>query len=416
MLDDRSRVVDPDAQKRVRESLITVLRVLILVLMAAVTLLAVLRSATEGDGSAQLVAYWPWAIAFTVALYVLIVVVDHFTPVKRISTIGGVFLGLLAGMLGAVAISFVIDLLAETYEVADDPLVVTIKILIGIALCYLGVTVVLQTQDDFRLLIPYVEFAKQMRGVRPLLLDSSALIDGRIYDVTETGLVQAPILVPRFVIAELQTLSDSSDRLKRARGRRGLDVISRLQRSARADVSVEDWPATGQGVDAALVEVARTMNAAIVTTDTGLGRVATIHGVPVLNINDLANALKPNVIPGEGLAIEIIKPGEQSGQGVGYLEDGTMVVVEDGGGQVGQSVTAIVTSSMQTSAGRLIFARINPESHTDRPERTAPSEQIATTDDPGAADDPVAATASDGREGASPARHGGKPSRRNPRR
>jgi uncharacterized protein YacL len=416
MLDDRTRVVDPDAQRRGREAIITVLRVLILLLMAAVTLLAVLRSATESGGATQLVAYWPWAIAFTVALYVLIVVVDHFTPVKRISTIGGVFLGLLAGMLGAVAISFVIDLLAETYEVADDPLVVTVKILIGIALCYLGVTVVLQTQDDFRLLIPYVEFAKQMRGVRPLLLDSSALIDGRIYDIAETGLVQAPILVPRFVIQELQTLSDSSDRLKRARGRRGLDYISRLQRSARADVSVEDWPIAGQGVDTLLVEVAKTMNAAIVTTDTGLSRVAQIHSVPVLNINDLANALKTTVIPGEALTLEIVKPGEQPGQGVGYLEDGAMVVVEDGGDHVGDIVAVMVTSSMQTSAGRLIFGRIGADERSGDPRGESASPKDSSPAKPVEADVAPETGTGGERKAAQPMRTEARPTRRNPRR
>jgi len=364
MADDRFGPFDPEVDARRRRSLILILRGVMLVLMAAVALLAVLRGGAGADGAVtdRLVAFWPAAIGFALVLFALIVAIDIFTPVKKISTIGGVFLGLLAGILGAVAIGFVLELLAETYELGGDPIIAAIKVLIGIALCYLGISVVLQTQDDFRLIIPYVEFAKQMRGVRPLLLDSSALIDGRIVDVAEVGMIQAPIIVPRFVLAELQLLADSSDRMKRARGRRGLDIVTRLQKAPRLDVSVDDFATAGKGVDSALVEVASALNAVIATTDTGLGRVAKIQSIPILNVNDLANALKPNVIPGEALTLQVMKQGEQAGQGVGYLDDGTMVVVEDGARWIGKVVTITVTSSMQTSAGRLIFGRIGESS------------------------------------------------------
>ena len=406
MADDRFRSFDPEAEARRRRSLILILRGVMLVLMGAVALLAVLRggASVEGVVTDRLVAFWPAAIAFALGLFALVIAIDIFTPVKKISTIGGVFLGLLAGILSAVAIGFVIELLAETYELGGDPIISAIKVLIGIALCYLGISIVLQTQDDFRLIIPYVEFAKQMRGVRPMLLDSSALIDGRIVDVAEVGMLQAPIIVPRFVLAELQLLADSSDRMKRARGRRGLDIVTRLQKAPRLDVSIDDFATAGKGVDTALVEVATVLNAVIVTTDTGLARVAKIQSIPILNVNDLANSLKPNVIPGEALALQVMKQGEQPGQGVGYLDDGTMVVVEDGSKWIGQHVTISVTSSMQTSAGRLIFGRVG--------DAGAPAPQPTTVSVPGGDDGdddgPLGPGASEGQRP--------RPSRRNPRR
>jgi uncharacterized protein YacL len=289
--------------------------------------------------------------------------IDLATPNKKISAIAGIFLGVLAGMLGTLAISYLMDLLLQVWvdEGALKDLawvLITIKLMIGITLCYLGITTVLQTQDDFRLVIPYVEFAKQIRGPRPLLLDSSALIDARIVDLSQTGIVQTPLLVPRFVVGELQVLADSSDRLKRAKGRRGLDIIARLQRLPAIDITIDETLVPGKAVDQMLIELARRLPATIVTTDSGLNRVASIQGVQVLNLNDVANALKPALIPGEHLSIRLIKRGEQPGQGVGYLEDGTMVVAEDGGQRIGEQVTLTVTSTLQTSAGRLIFGRM----------------------------------------------------------
>jgi uncharacterized protein YacL len=209
--------------------------------------------------------------------------------------------------------------------------------------------------------IPYVEFAKQLRGVRPMLVDTSALIDGRIADVASTGFVQSPLIIPRFVVAELQTLADSGDATKRNRGRRGLDLITKLQRIAMVDVTIDDKAVPGKGVDTQLVELAREMNAMILTGDVALARIASIHSVPVLNLNDLAIATRMSLVPGEPVTVKLIKHGEQAGQGVGYLGDGTMVVAENGGHRVGDVVTMVVSSSLQTSAGRLVFARIGEE-------------------------------------------------------
>jgi uncharacterized protein YacL len=164
--------------------------------------------------------------------------------------------------------------------------------------------------------------------------------------------------VPAFVIDELHALSDSGEKLKRNRGRRGLEILARLQKHGRLDVSIETKPVPGKDADQKLIELARTMPGVVLTTDSGLGRVANVQGVDALNMHDVANALKPNVIPGEPLQVHLMKPGEQQGQGVGYLDDGTMVVAENGGGFIGRTVELSVTSTMQTSAGRLIFGRV----------------------------------------------------------
>lgn len=304
----------------------------------------------------------PWTIAIVLLLGATVVASDILTPRKRISTLVGVLVGLAAGMLATWAFGQLIDLLAVLYGFDGDKqktVVQAVKLLLGVCFVYLAITTVLQTQDDFRLVIPYVEFAKEIRGTRPLLLDSSVLIDARFADLGETGVIQSPVVIPSFVIAELQLLADQSDKTKRARGRRGLDVVGKLQRSAKLDVSIDETLLPGKAVDQLLIELGRRMSAIIVTTDTGLARVAAIKGVSVVNIHELAAALKPSVAIGDAFHTRIVKPGEQPGQGVGYLDDGTMVVVDDARDRVGSTLHVLVTSTLQTAAGRLVFARIN---------------------------------------------------------
>ena len=369
---------------RQRKLLLKSLQYLFIVAFLTVTILSILGVTPGGDAttSATARAQWPLTLGAAAFIALTVVLIDRMTPQKNLSTVIAIFLGLLAAMLATLGIGYMLDLLVTVYDIQAPALVFTTKVLTGIALAYLFIATVLETQDDFRLVIPYVEFAKQIRGPRPLMLDTSALIDGRIADVAATGIIQAPIVIPGFVIGELQALSDSTDRLKRARGRRGLELISRLQRSPALDVSIDESPVPGKAVDQMLVESAKRTPATIVTTDVGLSRVAGIQGVTVLNLNDVANALKPSVIPGEGLHVRLIKPGEQRGQGVGYLDDGTMVVAEDGAGYIGDEVDLVVTSTLQTSAGRLIFGRIgrddtmaepvSSEKSDDAGERPAP--------------------------------------------
>ena len=351
--------------RRQRAIILRAVRVVFFVLVLTVTLLITVQASTYEP---KRIVHWWVPLVVSCGVFAVALTADLLTPNKKISTITGVLVGIMAGLLATLALGFVIDLVVESWvpdvKALDvlKPFISSIKVLIGITLSYLGISTVLQTQDDFRLVIPYVEFAKQLRGPRPMLLDSSALIDGRLADMAATGFMQAPLVIPRFVVGELQTLADSADPLKRAKGRRGLDVVTRLQRSPRLDVSLDEsnvpGGAAGKGVDQMLVELARSTSGVIVTTDHALGRVASIHSVPVLNLHDLANAMKSSLVPGESVAVRLIRVGEQQGQGVGYLPDGTMIVAEDGAAAVGQTVMLVVLSSLQTAAGRMIFARL----------------------------------------------------------
>jgi len=234
--------------------------------------------------------------------------------------------------------------------------------MLGVACCYLAISFILQTKDDFRFIIPYVEFNKKTKGARQIILDTSVLIDGRIKDIAATGILESQVVVPRFVLDELQGIADSADKLKRARGRRGLDVLTELRRGPKSDVIIYDSSATGpeaKEVDQRLMELAEALNARVLTNDYNLNKVAQLQGVDVININELAIAVKPVVLPGEKMTVRIQKPGEESGQGVGYLEDGTMVVVEQGGSWIDQEIEFLVTNTRQTAAGRMIFGRIS---------------------------------------------------------
>lgn len=199
------------------------------------------------------------------------------------------------------------------------------------------------------------------------ILDTSVIIDGRVADICETDFLEGPLVIPQFILQELQHIADSADNLKRARGRRGLDILNRMQKGDAVEVKVvdDDYPDIKE-VDAKLIALAREMNAKIVTNDFNLNKVAQLQGVSVLNINQLANALKPMVLPGEVLHLQIMREGKEQGQGVAYLDDGTMVVVENASRHLGQEVEASVTSILQTTAGRMIFTTLKEEQRQRR--------------------------------------------------
>ncbi|MEO0532221.1 MAG: PIN domain-containing protein, partial [Planctomycetota bacterium] len=231
---------------------------------------------------------------------------------------------------------------------------------VGMALSYSCISVLLQTKDDFRFIIPYVEFQKQAKGLKPLVLDTSVVIDGRIADVVDTRVVENQLVMPQFVIAELQHIADSGDKLRRNRGRRGLDLLNRLRGDKQVDLVVFDRELpefADQPVDQKLVLLAKHLEGKVVTNDYNLNKVAKLQNVGVVNLNDVANALKPIFLPGEEVSVRVTKPGEESHQGIGYLDDGTMVVIENGRKHLDEQVTAVVTSVLQTSAGRMVFAR-----------------------------------------------------------
>jgi uncharacterized protein YacL len=232
-------------------------------------------------------------------------------------------------------------------------------------LAYLGVTIAIARRDDLFGLVGLfgagggerepVGGDAALRG--GALLDTSAIIDGRIADIARVGFVIGPILVPRFVLHELQYIADSADPLRRARGRRGLELVERLRKISAVPVRIYDADVDGDGVDAKLVTLAQALRCAVVTNDFNLNHVARLQGVKVLNVNELANAVKTAVLPGEEMVVHIIQEGKEPGQGVGYLEDGTMVVVDGGRARLHSEVSVVVTRVFQTAAGRMIFAQ-----------------------------------------------------------
>lgn len=304
-------------------------------------------------------------LALTGVLFVggIVVVGDILLRNKQITTLSAVYFGLLLGLLLGTLFSEAIKPFF-----ADDPTRPTsitrgIQLLITIVFCYVVTSTLLQTKDEFRFIIPYVEFSKQVKGNRPLVLDTSVIIDGRIADICDTRIIDSKMIVPRFVLQELQAIADSSDKLKRNRGRRGLDVLKRMQGNAKIELEIHEANLTElrdvHRVDERLVVFAKAFSARVVTNDFNLNKIAQLQGVEVINLNEVANALKTVALPGEGLAVKLVKPGDQVGQGVGYLEDGTMVVVEGGRPNIGQEVIIVVTSVLQTPAGRMIFGRVD---------------------------------------------------------
>jgi len=372
----RNRLAAADA--RSQRILILVLRAIFVVVLISVVVLTVASNRTSAldFGFSTVVGL----LISAAALGLIIITVDALTPNKRLAWVVGIFVGIMIGLVGAVAVGSVIDLVAGAWDLKESSAVYLglVKVTIGIVLVYLSVSVVLTTRDDLRLVIPYVEFAKQVRGTRPLLLDTSVLIDGRFEDLGRTGILDAPVVVAQFVIDELQALADSGDGTKRQRGRRGLDVLQRLQGNPWIDLEIEDFRNEGRSTDRALVEVAKAERFRIVTTDTGLERVAQINGVACLNLNAVATAMRTGQVTGESLRIAVVKRGENPHQGVGFLEDGTMVVVDHGARRIGETVETVVTNTVQTSAGRLIFARLAESAEGPAAEAAATDESSAS--------------------------------------
>jgi uncharacterized protein YacL len=229
---------------------------------------------------------------------------------------------------------------------------------------YLGIAVMVMRQKEIFALIGerwgthQSENSPPPPAEPPVILDTSVIIDGRIADISHTGFIPGPLLVPRFVLNELQYIADSPDPLRRNRGRRGLDMLNRMQKESVVPVRIVDLDAPeARQVDEKLVRLAQKLNCRIITNDYNLNRVAGLQGVIVLNVNELANAVKAVVLPGETMHVHIIQEGKESGQGVGYLDDGTMVVVENGRHYMNQQTDVLVTKVLQTNAGRMIFAQ-----------------------------------------------------------
>jgi len=222
---------------------------------------------------------------------------------------------------------------------------------------YLGMVIALRGSDEFNLVIPYVRFRREDKPERLVIIDTNVVIDGRIQDVCATGFLNAVLIVPRFVLTELQYIADATEETRRARGRRGLEVLKQLQKNPHVEVKIhEDDVAAIKEVDGKLVQLAKMLNAEIVTNDYNLNRIAELQRVKVLNLHELAKALRPVVLPGEKLSVKLVKEGRESDQAVAYLDDGTMIVVNRARRHIGQEIDVVIDSVLQTSAGRMAFA------------------------------------------------------------
>lgn len=370
--------------------------------LLVLALLAVGMSYVEAGGLLE--EYRVVLIIGALILAVAVISIDLMIPRKSLQALSGLFFGVTIGLLITYALTLILSLLVSAFAPStlvttpvyratfvtlknpdgtvkldddgipiieetrvqvgerDHPVIAATKLTLGIICCYFCVSFIMQTKDDIRFVIPYVEFAKQIKGQRPLILDTSVIIDGRIADLCETGIIDQSLIVPRFVLLELQAVADSSDKLKRARGRRGLDVLNRLQSNEHIDVQVLDASAmkadSAESVDLKLVALAQELNGRLATNDFNLSKIAKLRDIMVINLNEVAGAVRPVFLPGEALNVKIIKAGEEPGQGIGYLDDGTMVVVDQGRGKIGEVVAVAVTSVLQTSAGRMIFGRM----------------------------------------------------------
>jgi len=358
-------------------------------------LLMIAASLAVARGTGQAGQYTFVMMIGATVLAIVLIGADMLVTRKSLAALSGAFLGLVVGMAFAYGLGLIVDLAMTVFwkmsptnaspmvvqltQIAEgrhelrmlpsveqgyeelETVVSAVKLMLGIVCCYVAISFIMQTKDDVRFVIPYVEFAKQTRGARPMVLDTSVIIDGRVADICDTRIIDSPLIIPRFVLQELQAIADSSDKLKRNRGRRGLDMLNKLQTNDKIDIRISDTrlPSVEEAgdVDQKLVALAKKLDGRVVTNDYNLNKIAQLRGVDVININDLTNALKPVVLPGEPLTVRIIKPGEEPGQGIGYLEDGTMVVAENSRNKINEDVALTVTSVLQTSAGRMIFGR-----------------------------------------------------------
>ena len=355
------------AEARSRRRLMIAVRIAYLTGLVVFALLPFLPSLNptfgEADGSFVIRTSFYGTLLFGL----LILVVDALTPKKRLSTIFAFAFGIAAGFLASIALSALLNVIAEAWGLTEDPwsnYVLIVKMAGGVTLCYLAVSFVLTSKDDFRVVIPYVEFRRDVRGLRPLALDTSVLIDARVIALAESGFLDAPLVVPHFVIEELYRLGDSSDKLKRARGKRGLETLELLREVESATVTID--PSDGAGpVDQRLVEFAREQQLRVMTTDANLERLARIRDVVAINLNALANRIRPQVSPGDQFDLEITRRGQSDGQGVGFLGDGTMVVVENAAQHIGATLGIEVTNALQTSSGRMVFATLRAARETN---------------------------------------------------
>jgi uncharacterized protein YacL len=299
---------------------------------------------------------WYWGVLIGFGFGGLMVAIDEMIKGFSLRAFSAATFGLFLGTL----IAWLVDR-SELFIYAEElPVRWLIRLALFVGFGYIGMILAMRSnKEDFSLIIPYVRFSAQNKPDNLLLLDTSVIVDGRIADLLEANFLDGVIVVPRFVLRELQQIADSNDPVRRARGRRGLEMLSRIQRNQRNEVKIHDGDFPEEtGVDGKLVRLARGLGAKLFTNDYNLGKIAELQSVAYVNINDLASRLKPLILPGESFSLRITREGRDRGQGVGYLNDGTMVVVNQAQSLVGQQVEVQVTSLLQTGAGVIVFAEV----------------------------------------------------------
>ena len=310
--------------------------------------------------SGALLNQFPWLGALFGALAgFAVILLDLYFKHLSVKNILSILIG---ATLGLWIHSLLMQVLHNYALISPDQLG-QIGIVSAAIFAYLGAITILRGQDEFSMVIPFVKLTAKGASEDIIILDTSVIIDGRIADICETAFLEGKLCLPRFVLKELQLIADSSDPLKRNRGRRGLDILNRMKKNPLIEIKIHETDFSELNtVDAKLVKLAQEAGGKILTNDFNLNKVAELQGVKVLNINELANALKPIVIPGEMMQVRILKEGKEQDQGVAYLDDGTMVVVDNGRRRIGQTLSVTITSVLQTQAGRMIFAKPTDES------------------------------------------------------
>lgn len=325
---------------------INLLRVLFITFCVAIG--ANISSALIGD-------LWP-GLVLGLLFGLVVILIDRLLKGVSLRLFSSATLGLLLGLIFANLL-----MASEVLRYQPETVQWSVRLIVYALFGYLGMMLAMRSsRDEFSLIIPYVRFARETTQHEPLVVDTNVIIDGRIADLCATGFVSRALIVPRFILDELQTLADSHDPTKRERGRRGLEILNQLQRSREMELTIHETAAedVDLGTDARLVRIAKVLKARLLTNDHALTQVARLQRVAVLNLADLARALRPSVVAGDQIDLHLVKEGREPHQAVGYLPDGTMIVVNHARAYVGKTRTVIVSSALQTAAGRLIFAEL----------------------------------------------------------
>jgi uncharacterized protein YacL len=310
-----------------------------------------------------------WAlmgVAIGAGLSFVIILIETGLGKLSLRGLSAAVFGLILALIISRFLTGAIDLIPDMNPMFASSL----KLVLVLVLGYFGMIFAMRGRDEFNLIIPYIKFDRQDQRDTVFILDTSVIIDGRILDICQTKFIEGRFVIPGFVLKELQQVADSQDPLRRNRGRRGLDILNKLKKIQHMNVRIheEDFQDIST-VDEKLVKLAKLLSARVLTNDFNLNKVAELQGVTILNINELAQAMRPILLPGETMEVRLIKEGKEHNQGIGYLDDGTMVVVDQARRFIGQSIQVSVTSVLQTAAGRMVFAKLDEskEGASDQP-------------------------------------------------